>query len=132
MPNPSNALAQARLLIGTRLRELDQERTRLEQALSSLGGAPSRGRPRGRPAGSSANGRRSGPGRPPGSGKRTRRKRSGGRRDQALAAIKANPGITVSEIAAELKIAPNYVYRLIADLKKDRKVKKQGKGLTAN
>jgi DNA-binding IscR family transcriptional regulator len=38
----------------------------------------------------------------------------------------------VSEIAAELKIAPNYVYRLIADLKKDRKVKKQGKGLTAN
>ncbi len=82
---------------------------------------------------------RRGPGRPRGSRSatgrtrtRTRRRRRGGTRaDQAVALIKANPGISASEIARQMKIQPNYMYRVLADLQKEGKVKKSGRKYTA-
>jgi transposase-like protein len=125
MPPKANVLGQAQSLIQSRLRELDEERARLERALRDLGGSvASRAR---------AGGARRGPGRPPGSGTKTRRRRrkGGTRAEQALKVIKASPGITVSEIAKQLKIAPNYVYRVMAELQKDKLVSKKGKGFHA-
>ena len=123
MPRQTNVLGQAQSLIQSRLKELDEERTRLERALADLGGSIARrgpGRPPGRPA-------KRGPGRPRGS-KNRRTRRGGTRREQALKVIGQNPGITVSEIAKQLKIAPNYVYRVMAELQSDKAVTKKGKG----
>ena len=62
----------------------------------------------------------------------TRRRRRGGTRaDQAVALIKANPGISASEIARKMKIQPNYMYRVLGDLQKEGKVKKSGRKYTA-
>ena len=62
----------------------------------------------------------------------TRRRRRGGTRaDQAVALIKANPGISASEIASKMKIQPNYMYRVLGDLQKEGKVKKSGRKYTA-
>lgn len=121
--------------IRNRLRELARETEALEKALEAIEGAgPSRRGP-GRPPGS---GKR-GPGRPAGSGSnsgtggvRRRRRRGGTRAEQALKAIAASPGITVSEIAKALAIQPNYVYRVMHELRKDGKIKKQGKGYAAS
>ena len=41
--------------------------------------------------------------------------------------ISAKPGITASEIARELKIKPNYMYRVLSDLQKEGKVRKDGR-----
>jgi transposase-like protein len=113
MAESSNVLKEARVLVEKRLQELDQERARLERALADLtGGKVGRRRP-GRPSGS-----RSG-----------RRKRRGGTRsDQAVKLVKANPGITASEIAKRLKIKPNYLYRVMGELEKDGDVTKKGRG----
>jgi hypothetical protein len=129
MPPKANVLGQAQSLIQSRIRELDAEKARLERALKDLGGSVSRASGRvGRPAGSGT--ARRGPGRPKGS--KTRRSRRGGtRREQALKVIGENPGITVSEIAKQLKIAPNYVYRVMAELQQDKSVTKKGKGFHA-
>ena len=43
--------------------------------------------------------------------------------------ISENPGITASEIAKELKIKPNYVYRVMGDLQKEGRVSKSGSRL---
>ena len=62
---------------------------------------------------------------------RRRRKRRGGTRaDQAVKLIKDNPGITASEIAKQMKIKPNYLYRVLSDLEKQKKVKKKGRTYT--
>ena len=49
--------------------------------------------------------------------------------------IKANPGITASEVAKKMKIKPNYLYRVLGDLEKEGRVRKDGArlppGLTA-
>jgi CRP-like cAMP-binding protein len=65
----------------------------------------------------STNGRRRG--RPRGSGTRSA---------QALTLVEANPGITIPEMAKEMGITPNYLYRVLPELAKDGKVKKTGKG----
>ena len=65
----------------------------------------------------STNGRRRG--RPRGSGTRSA---------QALALVEAKPGITIPEMAKEMGITPNYLYRVLPQLAKDGKVKKNGKG----
>ena len=82
-------------------------------------------------------------GAPAASGRRSTRRRStrttGGRRRgrprgtgtrsaQALALVQAKPGITIPEMANEMGITPNYLYRVLPELAKDRKVKKVGKG----
>ena len=43
--------------------------------------------------------------------------------------IKQNPGITASEIAEAMKIKPNYLYRVLSDLEKQKRVKKKGRTL---
>src|ERR1051326_8172549 len=125
MPSTSNVLDEALDLVKKRLAELDEERKRLERALSELGGTITR-RP-GRPRGSGR-----GPGRPPKASSTTaprkrRRRRGGTRADQAVALVEKNPGISASEIAKSMKIKPNYLYRVLGELEKEGRVKKQGR-----
>jgi DNA invertase Pin-like site-specific DNA recombinase len=115
---PSNTVEEAAGLIRNRLKELDAERAQLERALASLtGGREGRrgpGRPRGSRAGASAPRRRRG-------------RRGGTRADQAVKLIAASPGISASEIAQQMKIKPNYLYRVLADLEKEGRVRKEGR-----
>jgi hypothetical protein len=128
-------LTEKRQEIDNRLKELRplyEEYLKLEKAQEAL-------------AGMDQQPRRRGPGRPPGStssttrrassgnGRRRRRRRSGGTRgDQALAVVRENPGITVSELGDKLGIAQkNYLYRVMANLQEDGAVKKEGKGFHA-
>ena len=132
MPSTSRVLDEARDLVTRRLAELDDERKRLERALAELGGRAARKAGR-RP------GRR--PGRPKGStskkataakkGTRRRKRRGGTRADQAVKLIQQNPGITASEIAKSMKIKPNYLYRVLSDLEKQKRVKKKGRTYSA-
>ena len=139
MPSTSNVLDEALNLVKKRLAELDEERQRLERALAELGGTVTR-RP-GRPPGS---GKR-GPGRPrktatadapaPASAptstasprRRRRRRRGGTRADQAVALVEQNPGISASEIAKQMKIKPNYLYRVLGEMEKEGRVTKKGR-----
>jgi DNA invertase Pin-like site-specific DNA recombinase len=121
MPSTTHVLDEARDLVMKRLAELDDERKRLERALAELGGK----------AIGRATGRR--PGRPRGSGKKAagrpkkRRRRSGTRADQAVSLVEGSPGISASEIAKQMKIKPNYLYRVLGDLEKEKRVKKKGR-----
>lgn len=138
MPSTSNVLDEALNLVKKRLAELDEERQRLERALAELGGTVTR-RP-GRPPGT---GKR-GPGRPrktapadapaPASAststaapRRRRRRRGGTRADQAVALVEQNPGISASEIAKQMKIKPNYLYRVLGEMEKEGRVTKKGR-----
>jgi transposase-like protein len=135
MPSTSNVLDEALGLVKKRLAELDEERARLERALAELGGTVTR-RP-GRPPGP---GKR-GPGRPrktaaPASDsgstatatpRRRRRRRGGTRADQAVNLVKQNPGISASEIAKQMKIKPNYLYRVLGEMEKEGRVTKKGR-----
>lgn len=128
MPSTSNALDEALDLVKRRLAELDEERQRLERALAELGGNITTRRP-GRPRGSGR-----GPGRPPkaasstATGPRKRRRRRGGTRaDQAVKLVEQNPGISASEIAKQMKIKPNYLYRVLGELEKEGRVAKKGR-----
>jgi len=119
MPSVTSAVDQAANLLKERIDELEGELSKLQRALSNL----TDGR----------QGRR-GPGRPRGSASttRTRRRRRGGTRaDQAVKLIADNPGITASEIARQMKIKPNYLYRVLGELQKDGRVKKSGRKYTA-
>jgi CRP-like cAMP-binding protein len=121
-PKPTDVLDQARSLIEGRLKELDDERRRLEGMLSDItGGRVGRRRP-GRPRGATTTRRATG---------RTRGRRRSTRADQALKQVRASPGITASEIAKKMRIQPNYVYRVMGDLQKQGKVRKKGKGYVA-
>ena len=60
--------------------------------------------------------------------RRGRPRGSGTRSAQALALVEAKPGITIPEMAKEMGITPNYLYRVLPQLAKDGKVKKTGKG----
>lgn len=107
-------------LVEERLAELDQERAQLLKALSALGETASPGRSRG---GTGSTRTASSPSRP------GRRRRKGGTRaEHAEKAVAGHPGITASQIAEELKIKPNYVYRVMADLVKEDRVVKKGTG----
>jgi len=127
MPSTSKVLDEARDLVTKRLAELDDERKRLERALTELGGKAARkaGRRPGRPKGSASK-------KTTKAKKGRRRKRRGGTRaDQAVNLIKQNPGITASEIAKSMKIKPNYLYRVLSDLEKQKRVKKKGRTYNA-
>jgi hypothetical protein len=123
---PSTAVDKARALLETRREELRSELDQIEQALAGLGG---RRRGPGRPRGSGSRSAASGTVR--GGGKRRRRRRGGTRADHALKHVTANPGASASEIAAAMGIKPNYVYRVMAELEKDGRVRKDGKGYYA-
>jgi hypothetical protein len=57
-----------------------------------------------------------------------RRKGSGTRSVQALSLVKAQPGITIPELAARMGIKQNYLYRVLPGLEQEGKVAKQGRG----
>jgi DNA-binding IclR family transcriptional regulator len=123
MPSTTHVLDEARDLVKKRLAELDDERRRLERALSELGGKAKGGkggRRRGRPKGSGSK-----------KGRAKRRRRSGTRADQAVTLIQKNPGISASQIAKTMKIKPNYLYRVLGELEKEGRVKKKGRQYTA-
>ena len=110
-----HAVDEVKEFVEKRLAEIDAERKRLERALAELTGGRA--------------GRR-GPGRPRGSGsttRRRRRRRGGTRADEAVKLVNANPGITASGIAKQMKIKPNYLYRVLGDLQKEGRVKKRGR-----
>jgi len=146
-----DVLDGTRKQIASRLRELKpliDEHHRLTEAAAALE----------RIGGSAVSAiRRRGPGRPPGSGRKTtgtsakasggkpgrpaakpgraatkrragRRKGSGTRAAEALSFVKGQPGITIPELAAKMGIKQNYLYRVLPGLEKEGKVKKKGKG----
>lgn len=121
MPPQKDVLNEAKQLVEKRLAELDEERKRLERALAELGGkvvarAPGRpGRPKGSKKASS------------GGGPKRRRRRGGTRADQAVKLIESQPGISASDVAKTMKIKPNYLYRVLGDLEKEGRVKKDGR-----
>ena len=117
--------------IDTRLSELQEELERLTAARAALSGRRAnvgqarRGRSAERTngSGSASDGRKRGPGRPRGS-------RRGGntRAKEALNLVRSKPGVTIPEIASELKILPNYLYRVMPKLIEDGQIRKDGQG----
>jgi hypothetical protein len=110
--------------IDDRLRELKEEVSRLEAARSALvGGRRRPGRP-GAGARNKTTARRTGrrPGRPRG------RSRGGTRANQALELVRSTPGITIPQIAEQMGIEPNYLYRVMPRLLNDGQVKREGQG----
>ena len=126
---PANVFDEARDALERSVRELRDQLSQAEEALEKLGGKVTRRGP-GRPG-------RRGPGRPKGStnkasgstaAPRKRRKRRGGTRaDQAVKLIESQPGISASDVAKTMKIKPNYLYRVLGDLEKEGRVKKDGR-----
>ena len=57
-----------------------------------------------------------------------RRKGSGKRSKQALRLVRKQPGITIPELAAEMKINSNYLYRVLPGLEREGKIRKEGRG----
>jgi predicted HTH transcriptional regulator len=108
-----SVVKQARDLLSVRLTELDKEKRQVERAMEALGPA--------------SNG--SGPA--PAKARRVkRRKRQGGTRlEEARTLIERTPGITAGEIAKQMRIKPNYLYRVVAQLEKDGVVRKSGRQL---
>jgi len=126
----ADSLTEKRAELERRLRELrplHDEYVRLERAMRALesAGLPTP-TPAPAPAARPTNGRRR-----RGAGVR-RRRRGGTRGEQALAVVRQNPGITVSELGDKLGIAQkNYLYRVMNNLQGDGAVRKQGRGYSA-
>jgi hypothetical protein len=128
----SNFLEEKRNEITDRMRELEpliEEYRQLEAAVKALAGvktvAPATPRvrvARSRPSTNGA-GPRTSPtkrrGRPRGSGTRAR---------QALELVGSRPGITIPEMASEMGIKQNYLYRVLPTLAEDGKVVKRDRG----
>jgi hypothetical protein len=113
--------------IAARLKELKpvvDEYARLEAALAALAGVPSPA-----PA-SSRGGRHAATAKLAARPRRTRGRPKGTRprADQALALVKANPGITIAQIAAKMGIKQNYLYRVLPSLATSGLVEKDGRG----
>ena len=61
-------------------------------------------------------------------GQRGRPKGSGRRGAEALALVRANPGITIPQIAEKMGIKQNYLYRVLPGLAQDGLIVKDGRG----
>ena len=123
-------LEEKRKEIDSRLRELRplvDEFQRLEEASAALAGVKAGSSSRG-----ASGGGRSRPGtrrrKSTGSGKRGRPRGSGKRAMQAHELVTARPGITIPELADEMKIQTNYLYRVMPTLQAEGKIRKEGKG----
>lgn len=124
MPPTSNHLDVAREALERTIRELEDQIKKAEQALAALGGRATRRGP-GRPRGSA---KKAATGTTSAAAPRRRRKRRGGTRaDQAVKLIEGQPGISASDVAKQMKIKPNYLYRVLGDLEKEGRVKKDGR-----
>jgi uncharacterized small protein (DUF1192 family) len=112
--------------IDSRLETLKDEVTRLEAARAALvGGARRAGRAT-RPARRT---RATAAARPARRGGRPRGRRGGNTRaNQALELVRSRPGITIPEIAKELGIEPNYLYRVMPKLVGEGQVTRQDQG----
>lgn len=126
-------LDEKRSEIGARLKELKplvDEYQRLESAAAALDGVPTpssaprapsparRARAQGAPKRAKSNG----------GGRRGRPKGTGTRGAEALALVRSKPGITIPEIAEQMGIKQNYLYRVLPGLADDGLVKKNGRG----
>jgi DNA-binding IclR family transcriptional regulator len=67
-------------------------------------------------------------GRPAGPARKTTTRRRTARDRRVLELVRERPGITIPDIAAELKIEPNYLYRVIPKLESDGLVRRDGQG----
>ena len=123
MASINTAVDQAANILKDRISELEGELGKLQRALSSLTDGREGRRGPGRPRGSARAGS--------GTTRKRRRRRGGTRADQAVKLIEANPGISASEIAKQMNIKPNYLYRVLGDLQKEGRVKKSGLSYTA-
>lgn len=118
--------------IKARLKELKplvEEYQRLEAAAAALDGvpAPPNGATERMPARASSRRR----GASASGGRRGRPKGSGTRGAEALALVKANPGITIPEIAEKMGIKQNYLYRVLPGLAQEGLVIKDRSGWRA-
>jgi hypothetical protein len=113
------------------LRPLVDEYNRLAAAVQALDGvgagagaaaapAPGRRRAASRGAASSASGSNG--------GRRGRPRGSGTRGKQALELVRSSPGITIPEMAEQMGIQQNYLYRVLPALQKEGMVRKEGRG----
>ncbi|MFP5363089.1 MAG: helix-turn-helix domain-containing protein [Thermoleophilia bacterium] len=124
-------LDEKRSEIGARLKELKplvEEYRRLEAAAAALdgvpqqnGNAPSARRAPTRAASTATRRAR-------GTGRRGRPKGSGTRGAEALKLVREKPGITIPEIAEQMGIKQNYLYRVLPGLAEDGLVRKDGRG----
>src|SRR4051794_13976949 len=124
------------------LRPLVDEFHRLEAAVRALDGVdapngatatPTRRRGAAGGGGGSAGRRSTGTGSGSGSGsgstgRRGRPKGSGTRGKQALELVRGTPGITIPELAEQMGIQQNYLYRVLPALQKEGMVRKEGRG----
>lgn len=113
------------------LRPLAEEYERLKAAAAALDGVSATALSSTAPTGSA----RRTPARAPATRKRdashgrpSRPKGSGTRGTEALALVKASPGITIPEIADRMAIKQNYLYRVLARLAEEGLVVKDGRG----
>ncbi len=125
MANLGSAVDQAAGILKERIEELESELSKLQRALANLTDGRHGRRGPGRPRGSSPS---AGSGAPK---RRRRRRRGGTRAEQAVKLIRENPGISASEIAKQMNIKPNYMYRVLGDLQKEGLVKKSGRSYSA-
>jgi MarR family len=129
VPNP---IDDARQLIQSRLADLDAEAKSLERALAGLGeGHAPRTRRTGRPrkrAIAATSARPKPKRRAPRKPKNAQRAPRGQRREQLLAAIKANPGARPSELAKAIGIKSAQIHNLIARARAEKLITTRGKG----
>ncbi|MDX6640926.1 MAG: hypothetical protein QOF12_1937 [Solirubrobacteraceae bacterium] len=111
------------------LRPLVDEFHRLEAAVQALdgvdGSAPARGA-RSTPAATRS--RRRASASAGGTGRRGRPRGTGTRAKEALAIVRAQPGVTIPELAEKMGIKQNYLYRVLPGLAQDGLVAKKGRG----
>lgn len=108
--------------IATRMAELKplvDEYERLQAAEAALGAVPSASNGSGSKQAAKTRVK-------PTVSKRGRPKGTGKRATEALELVKATPGITIPQIAEKMGIKQNYLYRVLPQLAKDGKVRKDG------
>ena len=113
-------LHSARKAIEDQLASMREQLRRLEAARAALDGAAQRrgpGRPRTKSASTA----------PGATTRRRRRSRGSTRADQAYELVKAGPGMTIPELAEQMGIKQNYLYRVLPGLESEGKVTKRGK-----
>lgn len=114
------------------LRPLVDEFHRLEAAVAALDGVGTQPAPgvaaRRRSSSSSGGSSSSRSSDGGGNGRRGRPRGTGTRGRQALEIVQANPGITIPEIAEQMGIQQNYLYRVLPGLQKEGQIRKEGRG----